>query len=134
MAWDLTEWHDPISEKKYIVCHLVDEFSRLSSGGILQNKKPEEVIECITENWISKYGIPQKLMHDNGGEFVNEEVLMYLDSLEIKSITTPAYSPFCKGIVERHNAVVKEHMSKLRKEKLFSNWEIETIMCYADDG
>ena len=85
IAIDLSEWFDPVSEKKYILCHLIAGFSRLFSGGIIQNKKPEEVIKCIIENWICKYGLPQKILHDNGGEFVNDKVLKFLDILEIRS-------------------------------------------------
>ena len=128
VAMDLTEWFDPLSEKKSILCHLIDEFSRLCSGGIIQNKKLEEVMKCIIENWICKYGKPQKILHDNGGEFVNKKVLKFLDSLEIRSVTTLAPSPFCNGVVERLNAVVKEHMSKMRKESLMRDWNTETIM------
>ena len=42
VARDLTEWYGPIENRKLIICHVVDEFSRLSSEGIVPDKRLED--------------------------------------------------------------------------------------------
>ncbi len=131
VAMDLTEWWDSNRDEKVIICHFIDEFSRLSSGGIIKTKEPQAVIQCLLRDWISKYGVPKAILHDNGGEFVNEKLLTFLDRLNIRSMTTAAYSPFCNGVIERHNGVLKRKMTKLGIDSETSDMTANTKLCYA---
>ena len=131
VAVDLTDWYAPVTERKQIICHMIDDFSKLSSGGIISSKNPEEFVHCSIEQWISKCGIPKRFFHDNGRDLVNDVLFKFLDDMEVKSIATPAFSPFCNGLVECHNAIVKTHMSKLRMENSMKQWQAETNLCYA---
>ena len=73
IAIDLTEWYDKKKENKIIICHIIDEFSRISSAKIVPDKTAETMIGALFEAWLSKYGIPCKILHDLGGEFTNEK-------------------------------------------------------------
>ncbi len=86
VAIGLTEWYDETTERK-----MVDEFSRLSGGGIVKSKDPRELVECVLNNWISKCGCPRKILHDNGRELVNDLFLKMTDVVNLRSIATPAY-------------------------------------------
>ena len=92
----------------------------MSGASLIPNKDPDNIIESIMTDWISKYGIPQKLSHDNRGEFVNKKLVHFLDSLGVRSMTSAAYSPFQNGIVERHNAIIKRTMDKIMKDENFN--------------
>ena len=128
VAIDLAEWYGPGSESKLIICHMIDEFSRLSGGGVVKSKEPKEIIECVLIHWISKYGCPTKILHDNGGELVNDLFLKMTDVLNIRSVATPSYSPFCNGVVER---VVKRTMTRMRHDNATSYLISEAIFNYA---
>ncbi len=57
-----------------------------------------------------------KTLHDRGGEFVTAQTLNFVNVMGIKTKTTSAYSPFSKGIIERHNGVLKSTLNKIIKE------------------
>ena len=63
--------------------------------------------------WFSKYGVPEQIIYDLGGEFTSDKWMMMMDMLYTKDKTTAGYSPYSNGIVERHNAVLKNTMSKV---------------------
>ncbi len=100
IAIDLSEWYDQKSQKKRIICHIIDEFSRVSSAQFVEDNTPEEVLRALFACWVSKYGIPEQIIHDLGGEFTGEKWLMMMNMLQIRDRTTAGYSPFSNGIVE----------------------------------
>ena len=57
-----------------------------------------------------------KLLTDNGGEFVNEELITLCEALNIKVHRTGAESPWSKGIIEWHNLVLSEMLNKVLEE------------------
>ena len=46
IAIELTEWFDRRQKQKIIICHMIDEFTRLSSAVIIPNKKPESILKA----------------------------------------------------------------------------------------
>ena len=108
VAMDLKHWRDNIW-----ILHLIDSFSRYSSGCIVRNKKPETIVNGIFECWVRFLGVPKKFLTDNGGEFVNDSFMDMADNLNVQVLTTPAEAPWCNGIVERHNQVIGKMMEQL---------------------
>ncbi len=110
---------------------VIDEFTRLSNAVIIPNKKPESIVKAIMMGWIEKYGICDKLLHDLGGEFNGNPLIEILGILGIRQMTTAAYSPFSNGVVERHNAVIKNTMDKLQNDSSFKSLEPEILLSHA---
>ncbi len=54
---------------------------------------------------VALFGVPKKILTNNGGEFNNELVRDMAEQLNTIITTTAAESPWSNGIVERHNAV-----------------------------
>ncbi len=79
IAIDLSEWFDIEQKEKVIICHMIDEFLRLSSAGIIKTKEPQAVLQCVLNEWVSKNGAPKILLSDNGGEFINDYIRLFLD-------------------------------------------------------
>ena len=61
---------------------------------------------------LAFFGHPKKFLADNGGEFANPEYRSLCESMNIEMLKTAAESPWSNGIVERHNAVLKESVLK----------------------
>ena len=49
------------------------------------------------DKWISLFGVPNCLLSDNGGEFVNKGMLDFAKSFNFEPKTTPAESPWSNG-------------------------------------
>ena len=57
------------------------------------------------DNWIRFFGRMEAIMSDRGGEFQNEEVAKLCEYLDVKHLSTAAYSPNMNGINERNHAI-----------------------------
>ena len=86
--------------KEKILLHMIDHTTKLSVTLILLSKKPDEIENAIMKYWIAVYGTVYKFVTDNGGEFVNEELMTLCKALNIKVHTTGAESPWLNGIIE----------------------------------
>ena len=94
--------------KGYILW-MVDTFSKLIKGKFIIDKKPATIVEGIISTWIigdgSGPGHPTVSFYsDNGGEFLNEEVLDFAAAMDLEIKMTAAEAPWQNGIVERHHA------------------------------
>ena len=101
---------------KSIILHMIDTATRYSAAVIVQNKKKETIVENVIMHWINKFGVPDKILSDNGGEFNNEDMRDMGENLNTTVLTTPAESPWSNGICERHNAVISDMLKKIMKE------------------
>lgn len=94
--------------------HIIDQFTRFSAGSVLTTKRSSEIVKHFIHDWVSVHGPPQKLFSDNGGEFNNEEVRDMAENFNIEVKTTPAYSPWSNGLLERHNQTLTEIIVKVK--------------------
>ena len=88
---------------------IVDLFSKLIKGKFIKDKKPATIIEAIIGTWIIGDGIgpghPSRgFWSDNGGEFLNDELINFAAALNINIKMTSADAPWQNGVVERHHA------------------------------
>ena len=65
-------------------------------------------------NWVKWLGPPSKFLWDNGGEFVNHDVVELAEKCNITILTTAAESPWSNGLCERHNALIASNIHKIR--------------------
>ena len=95
------------------ILHIIDHATRLSTAKRIPNKRPETIVKALLNAWISVYGPAEKFLTDNGGEFVNPELITLAESFGIIIKTTGAEAPWSNGLVERHNRVLSEMLDKI---------------------
>ena len=91
------------------------------SGQVLNDKKKETIIQAIENKWIVGGGIgpghPTKgFFSDNGGEFLNEDLIDFASSLNISIKMTSASSPWSNGSCERAHATVEKIVEKILED------------------
>ncbi len=101
--------------------HIIDHFTRFSTGNIVKTKKSSEIVNSFIHTWISVHGAPQRLYSDNGGEFNNQEIRDMAENFNIETRTTAGYSPWSNGLLERHNQTLTEIILKVNRENR-CNW------------
>ena len=101
-----------MSDGEYYL-HIIDLFTRYSRSIIINNKKPETVIEGFINEWVSLFGVPESTLTDNGGEFDKSEFRSMAENFGIVVKSTAANNPWSNGICERHNATLTEIYLKL---------------------
>ena len=52
------------------------------------------------EKWITSYGIPQKIVHDNGSDFLNRDFTNWTKELGLTLAPRTTYSPWTNGKVD----------------------------------
>ena len=82
------------------VLHLIDHATRYSAGCRVRNKRPETIVQAILSHWIRIFGYPSKFLCDNGGEFVNQELLEMWEKFNIILKTTAAESAWSNVLCE----------------------------------
>ncbi len=111
LAMDLKKWDD----KNYIL-YFVDMFTKYTVGVVIQDKKPETIVKKIFENWIRYFTVPDIILTDNGGEFINEAMKEVCSVLNVYHMTTAANSPWQNGTCEKHHALCDCVIGCLRRD------------------
>ncbi|XP_067658382.1 uncharacterized protein [Haliotis asinina] len=102
--------------------HVIDLFTRFSSGAIMGSKESREFVAKFLSCWISVHGAPKRLFSDNGGKFNSSEMRDLCENFNIEIKTTAAYSPWSNGLLERHNQTLTIMLKKVRQEQI-CDWE-----------
>lgn len=91
----------------------IDMFSKYAWVVPITRKRAETVLAAIEP--ILREHTPKLLHSDNGGEFVNAQMEVLLDELNIKHVKGFPYKPSTQGAIERFNRTFKgmiaQHMS-----------------------
>ena len=110
------------SGKKDIgILYIHDEFSKLIKGKVVNDKNRNTIIKAIESKWIvgdgAGPGHPYKgFFSDNGGEFLNEDVIDFAAAMDITIKMTAAHSPWMNGSCERNHATVDKLVEKLKED------------------
>ena len=109
--------------------HVIDHATRLSACAPILNKLPETIIKELFRIWIAVYGVPEKFLSDNGGEFSNSKFRELCEKVNITVHTTAAEAPWSNGLCERHNLVIAEMVTKVMDDTncsvgLAVNWAV----------
>ena len=95
--WDLLRGDLLHLEDDFYLCHFVDDATRLSVGGIMRGKSPEDVIEVLMDTVLTRPSAPRRILFDNGGEFINEKVQEVLEGYGVEICSTPSHAPCNKS-------------------------------------
>ena len=66
--------------------------------------------------WVNTFGVPNKILTDNGKQFNNEELHDIMEKLNMKVLETAAESLWSNIICQRHNAVTGHMTDKIKDE------------------
>ena len=108
-------------KRGHYILWMVDLFSKFIKGVFLKDKTPASIIEGIVSRWVigdgGGPGHPRKgFWSDNGGEFLNQELIDYAARQNIQIKMTAANAPWQNGCVERNHATADIIYQKLMDE------------------
>ena len=93
--------------------HIIDHVTRFSVAVVIRSKRKYVIVDEFLKCWVAVFGAPLKVLSDNGGEFANEAFMDMCQNLNITFLTTAAEAPWSNGLVERHNGIIGEAVSKI---------------------
>ena len=113
VTMDLKIWNQ--AKNEYIL-YLIDAFTRYQVATVINRKTPDQVINAIFEKWIQYFGLPDKVLSDNGGEFSNAEMQEVANRTNLKLFTTGAHSPWQNGLCEKNHAHTDNILQSVLKD------------------
>ena len=107
--------------KEVAILYFHDEFTKLTKGQVINDKGKDTIIKAIETKWIYGGGMgpghPSRgFVSDNGGEFLNEEMIDFAAALDITIRMTAASSPWMNGGCERSHATVDRIVEKILED------------------
>jgi transposase InsO family protein len=87
---------------------IIDRSSRWLEAIPLTSMETDTCMEALISNWIARFGIPAIITSDRGSQFTSSIWAATCQQLGVKHITTMAYHPQSKGMVERVHQHLKE--------------------------
>ena len=103
---------------------MIDHATRLSASTVITSKKPDINISKIFQVWISVYGLPEKFLSDNSGEFANDHFTNMCEAMNINFKLTSTESPSSNSLIERHNLILGDILERILEEST-NNIDIE---------
>ena len=100
---------DGKNRRVYAVC-IIDDHSRMIVGAELFYSDSAAAFQKVLKDAISAYGIPSKLLVDNGAPYANEQIGLICGSLGIALIHTRVRDGASKGKQERFWRSCKERL------------------------
>ena len=101
---------------------ITDHFTRYAQAYATRNKAAKTAANHLYNDFILRFGIPSKVLHDQGGEFENDLFKHLAKLLGIQDMRTPPYHPETNGQVERKNQTLLSMLRTL-PEKYKSSWK-----------
>uniref|UniRef100_A0A913I8D5 RNA-directed DNA polymerase n=1 Tax=Strongyloides stercoralis TaxID=6248 RepID=A0A913I8D5_STRER len=106
-----------VSNGHRYILNISDNASRYLWSIPLKTQKAEEIISKITVQIFHKFGFPFYFKTDGGGNWKNQELEDYLESLNIKHIMTNPYHSRGNSIIERSFRTTQSCLNKLTDSK-----------------
>jgi transposase InsO family protein len=93
------------AQKNYFIS-CIDDCSRKTSSMWSERKRSIDVLQVL-ENYIIENGKPEKILHDNGKQFISKIFRRFLQRNNIKDKSIPVGYPQLQGKIEAYNKIVK---------------------------
>lgn len=97
----------PPSEGFSYLLTCVDRFSRWPEAFPLKDIRTETVFRAFFDGWVSRFGVPNTIVTDRGGQFTSHMFSEITQKLGISHNFTTAYHPQSNGLVERFHRTLK---------------------------
>ena len=104
--------HPPSSRGNKYVLMVIDMLTGFTIAVPIKNKNAEMICEAYWDNIYCVFGGSSKMLMDNGSEFKNKEMQEVCDTLSLKHIFSPVYTPQSNRCLEGWHRFFKACIAK----------------------
>lgn len=97
----------PLYDDFRYILTCIDRFTRWPEAIPLKDITAESVAEAFYSGWVSRFGIPDEIVTDQGRQFEATLFNDLLKMLGIKRTRTTPYNPAANGLIERWHRTLK---------------------------
>ncbi|CAF1509411.1 unnamed protein product [Rotaria sordida] len=107
---------------KYVLA-ITDYFTKWVIAIPLPNQTARTTAEALYEHYICIYGVPMRILSDQGSHFNNELMVAFTQLLGCHHIKSTPYHPQTNGAIERFNATFERQLAKVTDQQI-NDWDI----------
>ena len=104
--------HPPSSRGNKYVLTVIDMLTGYAIAVPIKNKNSETICDAYRDNVYCVFGGSNRMLTDNGSEFKNKEMQEVCDTLGLKHIFSPVYTPQSNGRLEGWHRFFKACIAK----------------------
>ena len=104
--------HPPSSRGNKYVLTVIDMLTGFTIAVPIKNKNAETICDAYRDNIYCVFGRSSRMLMDNGSEFKNKEMQEVCDTLGLKHIFSPVYTPQSNGRLEGWHRFFKACIAK----------------------
>jgi len=101
---------------------ITDRFAKLTKCVALRLITAMPVASAIIDAWVSAYGPPDRILSDQGPQFMSNFFIAVMKMLGIETVRTTAYHPQTNGQVARYNRTMATQLRQIDADDP-SRWE-----------
>ena len=113
---DLVGPVNPPSNRYIWILMTITYFTKCAKAIPLRKATRGAMANFIKENITIQFGIPHRIISDNGTTFMNKEVRKMLEFYQVKHHRSSPYYPQGNGLVEATNKTLNKIISKMSQE------------------
>lgn len=92
---------------------VTDYATKWSEAIPVRDKRSQTIADALWDHWVCKFGFPERIISDNGGEFTADEMAKALIEVsKIRQHLITPYNPRANGQVERFNKTLANRLAK----------------------
>jgi len=96
---------------------ITDHCTKLAVAVLTSNQTAKTTADVLLNSFIFKYGIPARLLSDQGSNYESAVIQEMCKVLNIDKVRTSVYHPQCNGASERFNRSLLSMLGTLEPEK-----------------
>ena len=101
--------------RRCVALSAVDAGTGFHAASLLKTRRTDHVARKFFMTWVSHYGVPEKIICDQGGEFMGVFIDM-CENLGIDTKVTGAHAGWQNGVIERHGAILEQLWNAILQE------------------
>jgi transposase InsO family protein len=122
MSMDITGPHPRSREGNEYIMTVVDSFSKFAEAFPIRVHTAQVVARRLVDGVFSRYGVPLRLLSDQGPEFESALIQELCKSYGIEKLRTSSYQPRTNGTCERFHRTLNSMLAKVVSESQ-RNWD-----------
>ena len=129
VAIDVTGKHPKSARGNEYMITAIDTFSKYAEAYPVRNHTAETVAKVLTDNFFTRYGMPKRILTDQGSEFESRLFKELCRHMGIEKVRTTPYKPSTNGCVERFHRTLNSMLGKVIQQSQ-RDWDekVPTVM------
>ena len=118
----------PTSKGYQFILVITNYFSKWTKFIPLKEVKTSDVIKFIKHHVIYRFGVPRRIIHGYGPQFISQAFQKFCNKFIIQSVSSTTYYPAANDLTEAFNKII-EKLLKRFVSKSQRNWNDKLGEC-----